>query len=75
MNNRILYFIDGEVPTGDEFADAEQYMAKGPLFDFISLKNFDLNGPIIENVGAYGKVPDSYKSSALPNKKLATKGQ
>lgn len=61
MTGPILYFIEGNVPTNDEFADALQYMGKGPMFEFVSLSSVDLNAPKMDCSAAYGKVPDEYK--------------
>ncbi|MES2180719.1 MAG: hypothetical protein V4493_01295 [Pseudomonadota bacterium] len=61
MKNVILYFILGNAPTNTEFEKAALLMNKGPFLEFISLPSFDLNSPIIENVGVAGNVPDEYK--------------
>lgn len=66
MNNYILYFIVGQTPTPEEYKDAEQYMGKGPMFEFVSLSDVDLNAPLRGNVGVFGSVPDVYKPVAVP---------
>lgn len=59
----ILYFIAGKVPTNKEFVAASQFMNKGPVLQFISLVDFDLNSGLIENEGVAGLVPELYKKS------------
>lgn len=60
MKNAILYFIAGAVPTNAEFAKAKQFMGTGPYLEFVSLENVDLNGPLRDNVGVAGDVPEAY---------------
>lgn len=75
MNNRILYFIKGRVPTNEEMLKAEPLWGKGPFVEFISLETFDLNSPILENVGVYGAVPEAYKKAAEPEEKPKAKAK
>jgi hypothetical protein len=60
MNNYILYFVAGNVPTNEEFSDAEKFMNKGPILEFVSLVDIDLNAEVRDNVGVAGKVPEAY---------------
>jgi len=65
MNNQILYFIAGEVPTNDEFEKASVFMGKGPFLEFTSLLQLNINDELISNVGVAGAVPDSYKNCKI----------
>jgi hypothetical protein len=71
MNNYILYFVGGKVPTNDEFKAAEQFMNKGPILRFVSLVDIDLNEGVIDNVGVAGKVPEVYKNFVILDEKPA----
>ena len=73
MNNQILYFIAGEVPTNDEFEKASIFMGKGPFLEFISLLQLDTNGELMANVGVAGAVPDSYKNCNILDLPKVTK--
>lgn len=63
----ILYFVEGLVPTNAEFKKASKFMNTGPMFEFVSLAQFDPANP--KNVapekvtGVAGKVPEFYKSA------------
>lgn len=63
MNNQILYFINGDVPTNEEFEKASVFMNKGPFLEFISIQHLNLDEPLLKNVGVAGVVPDTYKDS------------
>ena len=63
MNNQILYFISGDVPTNEEFEKASVFMNNGPFLEFISTQHLNLDEPFLENVGVAGAVPDTYKDS------------
>lgn len=67
----ILYFVEGEVPTNEEFAKAEQFMAKGPMFEFVSLANYDFNSELRPASGVAGKVPEIYKEYTVLDKMVA----
>lgn len=74
----ILYFIEGEAPTNEEFAKAAKFMNQGPMFEFISLVHYDFNSALREASGVGGKVPDVYKEypvidKAAPVKEVAEK--
>lgn len=71
MKNRILYFVKGPVPTNEEFLKAEPLQGKGPFLHFVSLEAIDLNGPLLENVGVAGAVPEEYKEFPVVDKKTA----
>ena len=38
-------------------------MNNGPFLEFISTQRLNLDGPLLENVGVAGVVPDTYKDS------------
>lgn len=65
MKKQILYFIKGEVPTAEEIKAADKLRGKGSYVEYVSLVLIDLNGPIIENVGVAGAVPEMYKEFFL----------
>jgi len=61
MKKQILFFIREDVPTVDEIKAADALRDKGAFVEYISLRQVDLNGPIIPNVGVAGAVPEVYK--------------
>lgn len=65
MKNQILFFIPGDTPTAEEIKAADKLRGKGPFVEYVSLKQIDLNGPIIENVGVAGSVPETYRDFAI----------
>lgn len=57
----ILYFINGEVPTDDEFQRASKLMGKGPSVVFISLVLHNINElEIKDRIKVAGNVPDKF---------------
>ena len=57
----ILYFVEGDVPSNEEFENAEKFLGKGPMFEFVSLNTLDFNKPPMNASGVAGKVPEEYK--------------
>lgn len=62
MTAPILYFVVGNVPTNEEFNSAFPLMGKGPIVQFISVANLDLNGPLLPASAVAGSVPAAYES-------------
>lgn len=67
----ILYFVEGDTPTNEEFKKAEPFMKKGPFLEFVSLKNFDPTAPLVNASGVAGKVPEEYKNFTIVDAKDA----
>lgn len=61
MRNYVLFFIEGSVPTTQEFAKAEKFMNRGPVLRFIPVGSIGENDALIDNVGVAGSVPEKYK--------------
>lgn len=66
MTKPILYFIEGEAPTNEEFEKASKFMNNGPILEFVSVPTLDLNADLLPHSEVAGAVPKPYQTVVTP---------